>query len=117
MLTKILHLFCIMSLRVSKYYLPSLSHCDRLMYFIISQFSDWLESILKENCTHPEACHVVNPGNPSSTFIPESLLYGLHLIFININGWNEVVDCENSIDNLFDISFIETLTGCHIEDI
>lgn len=58
-----------------------------LTYSIISQFSDWLESTLKNTVPTPKLVTVVNPGNPSGTYIPESLLKVSYLIFI------DMIDC------------------------
>lgn len=62
---------------------------DHMMYFyldrnimsividdlsVLSSFSDWLERTLQETKPVPKLVSVVNPGNPSGTYIPEPLL-------------------------------------------
>lgn len=37
-------------------------------------FADWLEKTLSETRPTPKLVTVVNPGNPSGTYIPEPLL-------------------------------------------
>ena len=41
---------------------------------VFSLFSDWLERTLLETKPVPKLVTVVNPGNPSGTYIPEPLL-------------------------------------------
>lgn len=41
---------------------------------VLSSFSDWLERTLRETKPVPKLVSVVNPGNPSGTYIPEPLL-------------------------------------------
>lgn len=41
--------------------------------------SDWLEKTLRETKPTPKLVTVVNPGNPSGTYIPEALLKVLFL--------------------------------------
>lgn len=41
---------------------------------VLSSFSDWLERTLQETKPVPKLVSVVNPGNPSGTYIPEPLL-------------------------------------------
>lgn len=40
----------------------------------ICYFADWLERTLLETKPTPKLVTVVNPGNPSGTYIPEPLL-------------------------------------------
>ncbi|XP_022149025.1 aromatic aminotransferase ISS1 [Momordica charantia] len=49
--------------------------------------ADWLEKTLSENKPTPKLVTVVNPGNPSGTYIPEPLLKRLADICRNAGSW------------------------------
>ncbi|XP_028204503.1 aromatic aminotransferase ISS1-like isoform X2 [Glycine soja] len=49
--------------------------------------ADWLERILSENKPAPKLVTVVNPGNPSGTYIPEPLLKRISDLCKNAGSW------------------------------
>ncbi|KAL1340453.1 hypothetical protein HN51_026825 [Arachis hypogaea] len=49
--------------------------------------ADWLERILSETKPVPKLVTVVNPGNPSGTYIPESLLKRISDLCKNAGSW------------------------------
>ncbi|KAK7255307.1 hypothetical protein RIF29_28714 [Crotalaria pallida] len=49
--------------------------------------ADWLEKILSETKPVPKLVTVVNPGNPSGTYIPEPLLKRISDICKNAGSW------------------------------
>lgn len=49
-------------------------HLHNIMFMFVFWFSDWLERILQETKPTPKLVTVVNPGNPSGTYIPEAVL-------------------------------------------
>ncbi|KAG5619107.1 hypothetical protein H5410_018931 [Solanum commersonii] len=49
--------------------------------------ADWLESTLKNTVPTPKLVTVVNPGNPSGTYIPESLLKRISDICKEVGCW------------------------------
>ncbi|KAK3219677.1 hypothetical protein Dsin_013647 [Dipteronia sinensis] len=49
--------------------------------------ADWLEKILSETKPPPKLVNVVNPGNPSGTYIPEPLLKRISKICRDAGSW------------------------------
>ncbi|KAK7294146.1 hypothetical protein RJT34_17029 [Clitoria ternatea] len=49
--------------------------------------ADWLEKILSESKPVPKLVTVVNPGNPSGTYIPQSLLKRISDLCQNAGSW------------------------------
>ncbi|KAL8138554.1 hypothetical protein V2J09_004555 [Rumex salicifolius] len=49
--------------------------------------ADWLEKTLKESKPTPKVVTVVNPGNPSGTYIPEPLLKRISDLCRNAGSW------------------------------
>ncbi|KAJ4953082.1 hypothetical protein NE237_029914 [Protea cynaroides] len=49
--------------------------------------ADWLEKILSETKPLPKVVTIVNPGNPSGTYIPESLLKRISDLCANAGSW------------------------------
>lgn len=45
---------------------------------------DWLEELLKSG-DPPKVVSIVNPGNPSGTYVPEPLLKVLHACGTSLN--------------------------------
>jgi hypothetical protein len=58
---------------VTIWFLPTIISFFRLFIWHIL-FSDWLEKTLSETKPAPKLVTVVNPGNPTGTYIPEPLL-------------------------------------------
>lgn len=70
--------------------------------------ADWLERTLRETKPTPKLVTVVNPGNPSGTYIPEPLLKKISDICKNAGCWLVV-------DNTYEYFMYDGLKHCCIE--
>jgi katanin p60 ATPase-containing subunit A1 len=71
--------------------------------------ADWLEKTLKETKPTPKLVTVVNPGNPSGTYIPEPLLKRISDICKDAGCWL-------SIDNTYEYFMYDGLKHSCLED-
>ncbi|KAF8400731.1 hypothetical protein HHK36_014031 [Tetracentron sinense] len=71
--------------------------------------ADWLEKILLENKPAPKLVTIVNPGNPSGTYIPEPLLKRISDLCKSAGSWLVV-------DNTYEYFVYDGLKHSCIED-
>ncbi|CAL0308771.1 unnamed protein product [Lupinus luteus] len=80
--------------------------------------ADWLEKILSETKPVPKLVTVVNPGNPSGTYIPEPLLKVFPLCFSPL--WRIADLCKNAgswllVDNTYEYFMYDGLKHTCVE--
>ncbi|KAF8389026.1 hypothetical protein HHK36_025711 [Tetracentron sinense] len=75
--------------------------------------ADWLERILSENKPVPKLVTVVNPGNPSGTYIPEHLLKRISDLCKSAGSWLVV---DNTYDHICRYFMYDGLKHSCIED-
>ncbi|XP_013623899.1 PREDICTED: aspartate aminotransferase-like [Brassica oleracea var. oleracea] len=70
--------------------------------------ADWLEKTLSESKPTPKVVTVVNPGNPSGTYVPEPLLKRISKIC-------EDAGCWLIVDNTYEYFMYDGLKHCCVE--